>query len=101
MCNGARRSRCLWLFGFAFLVSPIGCGGGGGSSGVQPPPPHPDFLIAFSSPSLTIPQGGTSPPVTVSVTQENGFSGSVQIAVTGLPAGTSTMPGSPFTVVAG
>ena len=101
MWSGARSSLILRVLGITLLLSPVGCGGGGGGSGVQSPPPQSDFRIGFSSSSVTVPQGGSSPPVSVSVTAENGFSGSVQIALTGLPSGTTTNPTSPFPVAAG
>jgi hypothetical protein len=46
-------------------------------------------------------QGGTSSPVTVSVTSENGFSGNVQITLAGMPSGIISSPARPFSVVAG
>jgi hypothetical protein len=72
-----------------------GCGGGGG---IQPPPAQPDFSFALSSSSVSLPQGGTSSPLTVSVTPENGFSGTVQVTLNSLPAGITSNPASPFTV---
>src|SRR5208337_5579069 len=84
----------------AFFVFIAGCGGGGGG-GIQPPPPQADFSLAFSSTSVSLPQGGTSSPLTVSVTAENGFSGSVQVTLNSLPAGITSNPISPFSVAAG
>jgi len=84
----------------AITVICFGCGGG--QAGVQlPPPPPQDFTIAFSSNSLSIPQGSASTPVNVSVTGENGFTGTVQVNLAGLPAGVTTNPASPFGVAAG
>jgi IPT/TIG domain len=46
-------------------------------------------------------QGATSSAVTLSVTSVNGFTGSVQITLTGLPVGVISNPLSPFSVAAG
>src|SRR5277367_5592328 len=78
-----------------------GCGGGGGSGGFVQPPPTPDFLLGFSPGSVSVSQGASSSAVNVMVTAENGFSGSVQVTLTGMPAGVTSNPASPFTVAAG
>jgi hypothetical protein len=94
--------RGIPALGLAILVSTAGCGGGGGGGGgIQPPPPQPDFTISLSSSSVSLAQGGTSSPVTVSISSENGFSGSVQITLAGLPSGIISNPTSPFSVAAG
>jgi hypothetical protein len=91
------------LFVSLFLLAFIGCGGG--SAGIQtaipPPPPRPDFSRAFSSNSVSLQQGGTSPAITLSINPLNGFTGSVQVTLTGLPAGVISSPISPFSVSAG
>jgi len=71
---------------------------GGGSSSPRPPPP--DFALSVSPTSATVPPGGVL-VAQVSVTAENGFSGSVSVSVTGLPTGTTISPASPFTMSAG
>ena len=99
MWGGARGIPAL---GLAILVCTAGCGGGGGGGGgIQPPPPQPDFTLSLSSSSVSLPQGGTSSPVTVSVTSVNGFSGNVQVTLAGMPSGISSNPTSPFSVAAG
>src|SRR5271157_2292313 len=98
MWGGARGIPALSL---AFLASTAGCGGAGGGGGTQPPPPQPDFSITLSSSSVSLPQGGTSSPLTVSVTAENGFSGTVQVTLNSLPAGITSNPTSPFSVASG
>jgi hypothetical protein len=50
---------------------------------------------------VSLPQGGTSSPLSVSVTPENGFSGTVQVSLNGLPAGITSNPTSPFSISAG
>ena len=102
----ARLSRCAPdLFVSLFLLAFIGCGGG--SASIQtaipppPPPPQPDFSLAFSSNSVSLQQGGTSPAITLSINPLNGFTGSVQVTLAGLPAGVISSPISPFSVSAG
>ena len=96
-----RGARGIPALGLAILVFTAGCGGGGGGGGIQPPPPQPDFSISLSSSSLSLLQGGTSSPVTVSINAENGFSGNVQVTLAGMPSGIISNPTSPFSVAAG
>src|SRR5579863_620248 len=84
----------------AFAIFLAGCGGGGGG-GTQPPPPQPDFTIGLSTTTVTIAQGSSSAPVNVSVNGVNGFSGSVQVTLSGMPAGVTSNPASPFSVGTG
>ena len=86
----------LWCvcLGAALL---IGCGG----SSQPAPPPAQDFTIAISPTSVTQPAGGTASTFNVSVTGQNGFTGSVSISLSGLPAGATTSPASPFAVTQG
>jgi hypothetical protein len=83
----------------SFLLLCVGCGGAGGN--LQAPPPSPDFTLGLSPNSINIPQGGTSAPINISVTAQNGFAGSVQVALNGLPGGVAANPVSPFRVSAG
>ena len=84
------------------LVACAGCGRGGGSTIVQPPPPPaPDFSITLSSTSLSLPQGATGPPITVSVSGHNGFTGAVQLSLAGFPNGVLSNPASPFNIASG
>ncbi len=82
----------------AFLCA--GCGGGS-SSYVAPPPPVPDFSLVLSTNSVSVQQGATNNSLNVSVTPLNGFTGSVQISLSGLPAGVISNPASPFTLASG
>ena len=86
-----------------FLAACAGCGGGGAPApSSQPKSPAPaDFTLTLSSNSLSLPLGTTSPPITVSVAGQNGFSGAVQVTLSGLPNGVSTNPASPFNIAAG
>src|SRR5580658_10873330 len=100
---GRLRSRAPALFITLLWLAFAGCGGG--SSSIQPPPPppppQPDFSIGFSQNSVNLEQGATSSPVSLSVDPLNGFTGSVQVTFTGLPAGVISSPASPFSVAAG
>src|SRR5882672_6312819 len=75
-----------------------GCGGGSSSFTQPPPPPAADFSLGFSTTSVSILQGATSSAINISV---NAFNGSVQVALSALPAGVTSSPLSPFTVAAG
>lgn len=89
---------------FVFLVASAVSGCGSGSSVTQPPPPPaplPDFSVALGTNSVTVQQGATSPPLSLSVTAQNGFSGTVQVTLSGLPNGVATNVVSPFGVAAG
>ncbi len=85
------------------LLAAVSWGCGGGSAAFQPPPPPvaADFMLAFSSPSVSVTQGAMSSGVSITVTPENGFTGSVQVTLSGVPGGVTTNPASPFTVAAG
>ena len=61
----------------------------------------PDFSVGVSPAAITAVQGSTSSGFTVTTAGLNGFNGSVNIAISGLPAGAATTPASPFSLVAG
>jgi hypothetical protein len=84
------------------LVFLSGCQGSATRSTQVPTPVTPaDFSLILSSTSITIPQGGVSQPVTVSVNPTNSFASSLQIMLANLPAGITSNPASPFTIAAG
>src|SRR6202521_5908551 len=83
---------------FAALAC-VACGGGATES-LQPPPP-PDFALALSSTSVSVAQGATSSGINISANSLNGFSGSVQVTLSGLPTGVTSNPASPFSISAG
>ncbi len=96
--------RYLRFLTIALAMSLPGCGGGsgvGGSGGDQPPPPQADFAMSLSSTSLTIAQGDTSSPITLTVAASNGFTGSVSVTLGDVPVGITTNPVSPFSVTSG
>jgi len=74
-----------------------GCSGGGALPNVRPVP-SADFTITFSSPSLSLPQGASAAPITISVAGQGGFTGIVEITLSGLPNGVVSNPASPFDV---
>ena len=85
------------IFGFLLLIEICaGCGGAGSTFQQPPPPPAADFSMGISSGTVTVPQGSVSAPVVFSITAKNGFSGQVQIALAGLPAGVVSNPPSLF-----
>jgi hypothetical protein len=59
-----------------------------------PPPPQPDFSLAVSPQSLSLTIGGAGQPVQLTATALNGFTGSANVALSGLPAGVTASPAS-------
>jgi hypothetical protein len=60
---------------------------------VTAPVPVPDFSLTIAPAKINVLAGSTiSQPVTVSVAPINGFSGSVSVNITGLPAGVTASP---------
>ena len=55
-------------------------------------PPPPDFSLTVSPTSLNITAGAAGLPVSVLATALNGFTGTVAVAITGLPAGVTANP---------
>ncbi len=101
MWGGAHRHRLLTIaLVFTFAGSGGGCGGGAGG-GVQPPPLTQDFAIHLSTSSLTISQGDSSAPLSISITPQNGSSDSVSVTLSAIPAGITSNPDNPFTVPSG
>src|SRR6266568_4123155 len=78
-----------------------GAAGCGSSATVQPPPPQPDFSLTLSPSSVTLTQGTTSTAVNVTIAGQNGFTGTVQVTLSGLPTGVIPNPASPFSMNAG
>jgi hypothetical protein len=83
----------VWIF--AGLDS--GCGGGGSSI----PPPQADFRLLVNPPVVFTAVGTTSPPSVILASDQNGFTGTVTVAISGLPSGASSSPASPFVVPLG
>jgi hypothetical protein len=78
-----------------FLVAALtGCGGGGSSNLA----PQPDFSVAASPASVSAEVGATTSPVTITVTAQNGFTGSLGIMLQGIPPGVTASPSSSFSL---
>ncbi len=93
--------RCALLLNSLVCLATVvlfGCGGGGGSS-EGPPPPAPNFTLSLTPVSIGIVQG-SSQSMQIEVMGQNGFSGSVNVTVTGLPLGVTVLP-APLTVASG
>lgn len=60
-----------------------------------------DFSIHLSATAITAGPGTSNCNFTVSIAGLNGFADSVSVSLTGLPAGTTTSPTTPFNVAAG
>ena len=84
------------------ILAASSCGGGGSSSSTQPPPPVPDFSLAFEQPSLSLQPQGIIQVQVIGATPANGFTGTIVLAASGLPAGVTMTPGSlPDLVITG
>ena len=59
-----------------------------------PPPAQADFSLAVSPQSLNVTIGGAGQPVQLTATALNGFTGNVNVALSGLPAGVTANPAS-------
>jgi uncharacterized membrane protein len=60
---------------------------------VTPPPPPPDFTLSLNPTSLTV-QQGSSGQTTLTVTPQNGFTGTVNLELVGAPSGVTLSPTS-------
>ncbi|HEX4542355.1 MAG TPA: hypothetical protein VH114_04240, partial [Candidatus Acidoferrum sp.] len=79
------------LLGLSLLAcSCFGCGGGTTTIQQTPPPAQPDFTIGFGSNSINVHQGATSSAVNLSINPLNGFTGTVQVTLSGLPNGVNS-----------
>lgn len=94
-----RRVPIAVLVFVAFICA--SCGGGSSFVAPSPPPPLPDFSLVLSTNSISVQQGATNNSLNVSVAPLNGFTGSVQVSLNGLPAGVVSSPASPFTLAVG
>ena len=86
------------LAALALSVALAACGG---SSQQPPPPPPQDFSLSASPVLASAVIGNTTSALRVSVAPQNGFSGSVDITLQGLPSGGTAFPGSSFAVQSG
>ncbi len=58
------------------------------------PPPQPDFSLGVTPATLTLTAGATGQPVQVTATALNGFTGMVNVALSGLPTGVTSSSGT-------
>ncbi len=56
--------------------------------------PQPNFSVALSSTSATVVQGGSPASATLTITPQNGFSGTVDLSLQSPPAGVTVSPAS-------
>ncbi|HEX3968801.1 MAG TPA: hypothetical protein VHW70_12615 [Edaphobacter sp.] len=61
---------------------------------IAAPPPPPDFTLTTSPASLTLTAGAAGSPVSVMAAAVNSFTGTVAVAITGLPTGVTANPSS-------
>ena len=80
---------CIWTLIAGCLVN--GCGGGSSSGGSQTKPVA-DFSLSSNPTSVSLTAGGTAQAVTLTAAALNGFTGTIQGSVTGLPAGVTASP---------
>ncbi len=66
-----------------------GSGGSGGGGGATP-----DFSLSISPTSLSLTAGGSAQPATLTATALNGFTGTIAVALSGLPSGVTASPTS-------
>ena len=95
------RKRVRFPKTFALFVGLAILSGCGSSYESMTAPPPADFTLNVSPSSIFVPIGAGSSSLQLSVKAINGFNQPVTISVTGLPAGVSTTPNSPFTVNVG
>jgi hypothetical protein len=61
-------------------------------SATPPPPAQPDFSLAVSPQSQSLTIGGAGQPVQLTATALNGFTATISVALSGLPAGVTATP---------
>jgi len=77
---------------FQSIASLVSCGGGGSSGEPPPPPPVPDFSIVVVSPSISLQQQGAYQGQILSAKPLNGFNGTINFTLSGLPTDVATIP---------
>ena len=74
----------IWILTLGCLA--CGCGGGSMTK------PVADFSLSSSASTVSLKAGGTAQVVTLTAAALNGFTGTIQASVTGLPAGVTASP---------
>jgi hypothetical protein len=82
------RKNSIAVCGFLFSLLLVACGGG------SAPTPAPDFSLAAAPTSITITAGAATQTAGITATAINGFTGSVTVAISGLPTGVTASPAS-------
>jgi hypothetical protein len=93
-------SAIVTLSVFALIVACGGCGGAG-SPGGSPVPQSPSFEVRVSPGSIDLTATSVGQSSMISIVPANGFTGSVTISSSSLPAGINAMPSFPLTIAAG
>lgn len=83
------RLNLRWTMLLSVAVSAVLASGCGSTS---PMTARPDFTFTTSVASITLKPGGSAQAVTLSATALNGFSGTIQVAVSGTPSGVTLSP---------
>lgn len=82
----AATRKIAWTFAILFCLALLTCcGGSGPQNHLQLPPPG--FTLTLSPPNIALQQGGSG-SATITITPTGGFSGSVSLSASGMPAGT-------------
>ena len=94
-----RRCHFQILYLLATIPFISNCGGGSASAPPPPPPPPaPDFVLAVESSTVSLQQGGALISQSVQATPSNGFTGTIQLSLSGLPAGVTVTPAGPYSL---
>ena len=88
------RGSLLKLELLCFVAFLLGCGGG--QQG--PPPTVADFSVSVSPNSTLAVVGNTTPNVLISINPQNGFAGTVNVTLQGVPSGVTAMPAASFSL---
>jgi hypothetical protein len=94
----ASHSKYVALTIVFIILAIVGCGGGGSSSTTTSSSPTPgpgDFQLVVGSSATTIQQGGAPLSEVVQAKPLNGFAGTINVTVSGLPAGVTTLSSAP------
>lgn len=90
-------NRTILLLTALASFSLVSCGG----SSSAPPAAAADFTISVAPSNVSTQVGGTTAPVTVTITAQSGFTGTVSLTASGFPNGINASPGSSFRLAPG
>lgn len=86
-----RRAWCPGWLPLCFVAAVVLCGGCG-SSVMHSEPARADFTLSTNVSTLALTAGGSAQAVSVSAMALNGFSGTIQVTMSGSPAGVTASP---------